>query len=68
LLSQWAGFGRFCGESLGVEPITVFRAFGLGQPDPGEEGRSVYPLANMDEATAAEWARRWAWSWQRRVG
>jgi hypothetical protein len=64
----FSGFGRFCGESLGLEPITVFRAFGLGHQDPAAEARSVYPAAQVDEATAAEWARRWSWSWERRVG
>jgi hypothetical protein len=68
LLSQWEGFGRFCRDSLGVAPVTVFRAFGLGQQDPAVEVRSVYPTAKVDEATASEWARRWSWSWRRRVG
>jgi hypothetical protein len=67
LLSQWEGFERFCGESLGVAPVTVFRAFGLGHQDPAVEVRSVYPMTQEDEATAADWARRWAWSWQRRI-
>jgi hypothetical protein len=68
LLSQWEGFARFCRESLGVEPITMLRAFGLGQQDPAMEVRSVYPLSRTDDTTVAEWARRWAWSWERRVG
>jgi hypothetical protein len=68
LLSQWEGFGRFSRESLGVAPVTVFRAFGLGQQDPAAEVRSVYSMAQEDEATATEWARRWARSWKRRLG
>ena len=43
LLSQWAGFGRFCREQLGVEPLTVLRAFGLGQDDPAAEVLAKYP-------------------------
>ncbi|MCW2892951.1 MAG: hypothetical protein JWO75_2440 [Actinomycetia bacterium] len=68
LLSQWEGFGRFCRESLGVEPITAFRAFGLSPQDPTMEVHSVYPPARADDATVAEWARRWSWSWRRRIG
>ncbi|MDB5328918.1 MAG: hypothetical protein JWP03_69 [Phycisphaerales bacterium] len=68
LLSQWEGFGRFCGESLGVDPVTVFRAFGLGHEDPAMEVRSAFPAARTDDTIAVEWARRWSWSWQRRVG
>lgn len=37
------GLGRFCDESFGVAPLTVFRAFGLGAEDAGVEVRSVYP-------------------------
>jgi hypothetical protein len=67
LLSQWEGFGRFSRGSLGVEPVTVFHAFGLSRQDPTMEVHSVYPPARADDATAAEWARRWSWSCERRV-
>jgi hypothetical protein len=67
LLSQWEGFGRFSRESLGLESITVFRAFGLGQQDPAAEVRLVHPMVEANEIAAAEWARRWARSWKRRV-
>ena len=36
-LSQWEGFGRFCRRCLGVEPLTLLRAYELGREDPAAE-------------------------------
>jgi hypothetical protein len=66
VLSQWEGFGRFCRESLGVEPLTLISAYGLGHDDPAVEVLASYPDAKADEAKAAEWERNWARSWSRR--
>ena len=65
-LSQWEGFGRFCRRSLGVEPLTVLRAYGLGRDEPAAEVLAVYPDAKADEAKAEERAVHWAGEWGRR--
>ena len=66
LLSQWEGFGRFCRQSLGVEPMTLLRALRLEQEDPEAEVLASYPDAKADEAKAAGWAEDWRRSWERR--
>ena len=53
-LSQWEGFGRFCRKHLGVEPLTLLRAYGLGKEDPAAEVLAIYPDAKADEAKAEE--------------
>jgi hypothetical protein len=68
LLAQWEGFGRFCGEMLGVEPLALTAAFGLGDDDPAAEVRKVCPGAAVDEADVARWAGQWARTWGRRFG
>jgi hypothetical protein len=68
LLSQWEGFGRFCRESLSLEPLTLLRALRLGREDPAAEVLASYPDAKADEAKAAEWAGNWARQWGRRFG
>jgi hypothetical protein len=59
LLSQWEGFGRFCRDTLGMEPLTVTAAFGLQRDDPVVEVGKVCPQAAPDENEAAIWARSW---------
>ena len=66
LLSQWEGFGRFCRESLGVEPLTLTAAFGLGRNDPAAEIRENHPDAAPDPQAVSNWAECWARNWSRR--
>ena len=66
VLSQWEGFGRFCRDELGTEPLTLLAAFGLEQVDPAAEVRASHPDAKADEAAAALWARNWTAVWGRR--
>jgi hypothetical protein len=65
-LSQWEGFGRFCRRHVGVEPLTLLRAYGLGKEDPAAEVTAVYPDTRADEARAAHWEGNWAREWERR--
>jgi hypothetical protein len=65
-LSQWEGFGRFCRRCLGVEALTLLRAYELGKEDPAAEVLATYPDAKFDEARAAERERHWAGEWERR--
>ena len=66
ILSQWEGFARFCRNSLGLEPMTVVRAYGLANEDPEQEVLAEFPDAKADEARAAEWAGKWTGNWDRR--
>jgi hypothetical protein len=66
ILSQWEGFARFCRGSLGLEPMTVVKAYGLGKEDPEREVLREFPDARADEAKAAEWAEKWLGNWDRR--
>ena len=66
-LSQWEGFGRFCRRCLGVEPLTLLRAYELGKEDPSAEVLATYPDAKFDEARAAEREGHWAGEWERRI-
>jgi hypothetical protein len=66
LLSQWEGFGRFCRETLGAEPMTVTTAFGLGRADVAAEVAAAFSGATADEAEAQRWAAEWTGSWGRR--
>ena len=66
ILSQWEGFARFCRGSLGLEPMTVAKAYGLGTEDPEQEVLAEFPDAKADEAKTAEWAEKWTGNWDRR--
>ena len=66
ILSQWEGFGRFCRQSLGLEPMTVVKAYGLGKEDPEQEVLAEFPDAKPDEAKTAHWADNWKQNWDRR--
>jgi hypothetical protein len=68
LLAQWEGFGRFCREVLGVEPLVLTAAFGLGQDDLAAEALEAYPVAAADEVDVARWAAEWTGTWSRRFG
>jgi hypothetical protein len=48
LLSQWEGFGRFCRETLGMEPLTVAQAYGLQHEDPDAKVRKTCLDAAVD--------------------
>jgi hypothetical protein len=65
-LSQWEGFGRFCRKHLGVEAMTLLRAYGVEWEDPAADVLAIYPEAKFDEATAAEREGHWAGEWGRR--
>jgi hypothetical protein len=65
-LSQWDGFGRFCRAQLGVEPLTLLAAYGMGADDPAAEVLASCPDAKADEAKAEERALHWAREWGRR--
>jgi hypothetical protein len=67
-LTQREGFGRFCRRCLGLEPLTLLRAYGLGKEDPSAEVLAIYPDAKADEAKAEEPAEHWAGEWERRFG
>jgi hypothetical protein len=60
LLSQWEGFTRFCHDRLGLEPLKLTAAFGLGRDDVAAELAAAFPDAGADEAEAARWAAEWA--------
>ena len=68
LLSWWAGFDRFCRDALGVDALTVIRAFGLEADDPAAEVGAAYPDARPDAAAAAVSAAQWAGTWYGRFG
>jgi hypothetical protein len=68
LLSQWEGFGRFCRERLGADPLTTSSAFLSGGKDVAAELVKSFPDAQPDEAEAARWAAEWARGWDRRFG
>jgi hypothetical protein len=55
LLSAWAGFGRFCEECVGVDALTLAKAWRLLGADPAFEVRRLCPDAELDEARAAGW-------------
>jgi hypothetical protein len=66
VLSMWEGFGRFCRETLGIEPLTLVRAYGLQREDPAADVRAVYPDATPDEGESARLTERWTRSWEKR--
>ena len=68
LVAHWEGFGRFCRDVLGVEPLVLSAAFGLGHDDPAAVVLGAYPDAATDEANVARWAAEWAGTWGRRFG
>jgi hypothetical protein len=41
LLSMWEGFGRFCRETLHMEPLTLVRACRLQRGDPAEAVQGI---------------------------
>jgi hypothetical protein len=59
-LSQWEGFGRFCRRCLGVEALTLLRAYELGIENPAAEVLAPYPDAKFYGARAAEREGHWA--------
>ena len=66
VLSQWEGYGRFCRNHLGLEPMTVLHGYGLWRDDPAAEVLAGCPDAEVDEAMAAHWEGNWAREWERR--
>jgi hypothetical protein len=66
VLSMWEGFGRFCRETLEIEPLTLVRAYGLQRDAPAAEALGMYPDATPDEAEATRWAAQWCCGWKRR--
>ena len=66
VLSRWEGFGRFCRAVLGLEPLVLMAAFGLGCGDVAAEVRAACSDAVISEAAAAGWAGQWTRTWQRR--
>lgn len=66
VLSMWEGFGRFCRETLEMEPLALVRAYGLQREDPAAEVLRVYPKAAPEEAEATRWAAQWCRGWERR--
>jgi CheY-like chemotaxis protein len=68
LLAQWEGFGRLCRDVLGVEPLVLTAAFGLGRDDPAAMVLAAYLQAAVDEAAADRRAKRWTGTWRRRFG
>ena len=67
VLAQWEGFGGFCRDVLGVEPLMLTAAFGLGR-DPAAAVLEAYPQIAVDEAEIARWTGEWARTWARRFG
>lgn len=60
VLTYWDGFGQFCRGTLGLEPLTVMRAWHLMESDPGEWVRaSAVPLAH---STTRSIAAKCSWS------
>jgi hypothetical protein len=66
VLSMWEGFRRFSREMLGMEPLTLVRAYGLQRKEPAAEVLGIYPDAEPDEAEATLWAAQWCGGWERR--
>ena len=68
VLTTWDGFGRFCRGTLGLEPLTMMRAWGLMEQDPAEWVRAIFPEAAPRVSDAEEYGERMASSWRRRFG
>jgi hypothetical protein len=66
ILSMWEGFGRFSRERLGMEPLTLVRAYGLQREDLAADVRTAYPDATPDESVSLRHAEQWTRSWRRR--
>lgn len=66
LMAHWEGFGRFCRELLGVEPLVMTMAFGLGNGDPAADIRAARGDAEAHEAEVERWTAEWSWTWRRR--
>lgn len=66
VLSMWEGFGRFCRETLEMEPLVLVRAYGLQREDPAEVVLGMYADAKPDEAEATRSAAQWIRGWKRR--
>ena len=67
LLAQWEGFGRFCRDVLGAEPLVLTEAFGLSD-DTGAEVLEAHPVVAADKIGVARWAAEWTGTWARRFG
>jgi hypothetical protein len=66
ILSMWEGFGRFSRATLGIEPLTLVRAYGLQRDDPAEEVLTIYPDAKPDMPEVTRWIAKWSRGWERR--
>jgi hypothetical protein len=65
LLSAWAGFQRFCDECVGVDALTLAKAWRLLDVDPAVEVRRLHPDAVADEPRAAGWHASLAGAWRK---
>ena len=68
VLTKWEGYGRFCRDTMGMEPLTVMRAWGLMDDDPAEVVRQVCPEARADEVQAEERSAAMSRWWVERFG
>ena len=68
LLAQWEGFGRFCRDVLGVEPLVLSAALGVGGEDPAAEVQGACAQAAADDGEFARWTTECAGTWRRRFG
>ena len=68
VLTKWEGFGRFCRDTLGLEALTVMRAWGLLDDDPVEVVRQVCADARADEVQAEERSAALSRRWVERFG
>ena len=64
--SERGGFGRFCRTTLGLEPMTLVKAYGLGTEDPEVEVLAEFPDTKVNEATVAHWTDNWTQTWESR--
>jgi hypothetical protein len=67
LLSAWAGLVRFCEDCVGVDALTLAKAWRLLDADPIAEVRRLCPDAAADEARVAGWHASLAGAWCRHV-
>jgi hypothetical protein len=64
-LTAWAGFGRFCDDCVGVDALTLVKAWRLLDADPTVEVRRLCPDAVADEARAAGWHASLGRAWRK---
>jgi hypothetical protein len=67
LVSAWAGFQRFCNDCVGVDALTMARAWRLLDADPTDEVRRLCPDVELNEARAAGWDASLAGAWRKHV-